>query len=253
MRKRFLDSDKAILTVMVQNPSKEAIINTINEAKFNGAEAFGIQFETLDVKHRNRQDYIDIFKATGDLPIYITNYRRGSNEGKSDDILASELLEIAAMDSLLIDVMGDFFGEKNEFELTMDEVSVDKQMKLIDEIHKKGSLVMMSSHVCKFIPLEKVLEIAFEQKRRGADIIKIVTGASNIEEQIENLRITNVLKEQLDKPFLFLSNGECSIHRRLGIKLGCCMSLCVYQRDEWAYSIQPLLEEQKQIRDELNF
>jgi 3-dehydroquinate dehydratase type I len=253
VRKTFLNSDVRLLTVMIQHPTKDGIINAISESKKNGAEAFGLQLEILNSQYRNHKDYLDIFNSTGELPIYVTNYRIGSNEGKSDEQLALELLDISAMDYLLIDVMGDYFGEKNEYELTMNELAVEKQMKLIEEIHKNGSQVIMSSHVCKFIPLDKVLEIAFEQKRRGADIIKIVTGASNMEEQLENLRITNVLKERLGKPFLFLSNGECSIHRRLGVKLGCCMSLCVYMRNEWSYSLQPLLVDQKKIRDDLGF
>ena len=43
-------------------------------------------------------------------------------------------------------------------------------------------------HIYKYAPADRVLEIAFEQKRRGADIIKIVTAADTMEQQIENLR-----------------------------------------------------------------
>ena len=111
----------------------------------------------------------------------------------------------------------------------------------------------MSSHVLKFTPAERVLEIALEQKRRGADIIKIVTGADNMEQQIENLRITDLLKRELGAPFLFLSCGECSLHRRLGIKLGCCMSLCVYEHDALSTPMQPLLSTMKLVRDSIDY
>ena len=109
----------------------------------------------------------------------------------------------------------------------------------------------MSSHVCKFIPAERVLEIAFEHQRRGADICKIVTGASTMEEQIENLRIINLLKEKLDIPFLFLCGGESGILRRIGGNLGNCMSLCVYEQDEVATKSQPPLRQVKAIRDNM--
>ena len=92
-----------------------------------------------------------------------------------------------------------------------------------------------------------------EQKRRGADIIKIVTAANNMEQQIENLRITDLLKKELGAPFLFLSGGECSLHRRLGIKLGCCMALCVYEHDALSTHAQPLLQTMKTVRDVLDF
>ena len=111
----------------------------------------------------------------------------------------------------------------------------------------------MSSHVLKYITAEKVLDMAFEQKRRGADIIKIVTGADNMEQQLENLKTTELLKKELGAPFLFLSGGECSIHRRLGMKLGCCMCLCVYEHCASSTPTQPLLRIAKAIRDDMGF
>ena len=124
-------------------------------------------------------------------------------------------------------------------------------MKLIDALHQKGAEVLISSHVLKYIPAERVLEIALEHQRRGADISKIVTGADTIEQQIENLKIVNLLKENLKIPFLFLSGGECHILRRIGGELGCCMYLCVYEYDELATPSQPLLKNAKAIRDNL--
>ena len=126
-------------------------------------------------------------------------------------------------------------------------------MDLIGLLHQKGAEVLMSSHVLKYTPAERVLGIALAHKRRGADIIKIVTGADSMEQQLENLRITDLLKRELGAPFLFLSGGECSIHRRLGIKLGCCMSLCVYEHDALSTSAQPLLATMKTVRDTIDF
>ena len=109
----------------------------------------------------------------------------------------------------------------------------------------------MSSHVLKFTPAERVLEIALEHQKRGVDICKIVTGAENMAQQIENLRIITLLKEHLKIPFLFLSGGECHITRRIGGALGCCMYLCVHEHDALATPSQPLLRELKLIRDNL--
>jgi hypothetical protein len=68
-------------------------------------------------------------------------------------------------------------------------------------------------------------------------------------EQIENLRIINLLKENLSIPFLFLAGGECKIMRRIGGELGNCMSLCVHEYDELATPAQPLLSDMKIIRE----
>ena len=147
-------------------------------------------------------------------------------------------------------MMGDYF-DKVEGELTMKPEAIEKQKQLITKLHEKGAQVLMSSHILKFTPAERVLEIALEQQRRGADISKIVTGADTMAEQIENLRIVTLLKEKLDIPFLFLAGGECHILRRIGGELGCTMYLCVHEYDEVATKSQPLLKNLKEIRNNI--
>jgi 3-dehydroquinate dehydratase type I len=232
---------------MAQADNPYRIKELIDASIPEGVEAIGMQFCKLREQYRNEKTYRELFAYT-DLPVYVTNYRNHlSNAGKSDDVLAAELVELAECGATLCDVMGDYF-DLCEGELTMDEEAVKKQMKLIDELHKRGAEVLMSSHVLKFTPAERVLEIALEHQRRGADICKIVTGADNMAQQIENLRIINLLKENLKIPFLFLSGGECHIMRRIGATLGSCMSLCVHEYDKHATKTQPLLCDMKKIR-----
>lgn len=249
MKKRtFLTYEKPLLTCMVQADNPDRIKELIDASIPEGAEAIGMQFCKLKAEYRNEEIYKDLLSYS-DLPVYVTNYRKhNSNAGKSDDTLAAELLTFAECGATLCDVMGDYF-DPCEGELTMNEEAVKKQMKLIDELHERGAEVLMSSHVLKFTPAERVLEIALEQQQRGADICKIVTGANGAEQQLENLRIVNLLKENLKIPFLYLSGGECRILRRIGGALGCCMYLCVHEYDEYATKSQPLLRDVKIIRD----
>ena len=136
----------------------------------------------------------------------------------------------------------------------MKQDAIDKQMRLIDQIHNMGKEVLMSSHVLKFTPAETVLEIAYEQKKRGADIVKIVTAANSDEEQMENLRITTLLKKELDIPFLFLSGGTHSkIHRMIGPQLGCISYLAVREHDERAVPTQPTIIAAKAVRDNFDY
>ena len=252
MSKTFLKYDKPLLTVMLQCETPEVAVGRIRNANALGGEAFGLQVESLKPEYRNPVVYRRIFAEMKDRPVYVTFYRGSHNRGLTDDELAEGLITLAESGATLCDVMGDMFCRHPE-ELTEDEEAIKKQMELIDKLHSLGAEVLMSSHIMKFTPAERVLEIALEQKRRGADIIKIVTGADNMEQQLENLKITNMLKNELDVPFLFLSGKVNSIHRRLGGHLGNCMTLCVYEHDHLSTTAQPLLSTMKTIRDNLDF
>ncbi|MGN0178658.1 MAG: type I 3-dehydroquinate dehydratase [Monoglobaceae bacterium] len=250
MKRSFFENDKALLTVMVQADNPDRIKELIDKSAAEGAEAFGMQFEQMKGEYRTKEVYKDLFLYANDKPVYVTNYRGGHNEGKTDDTLAEELLELADCGADLCDVMGDYFDRQPD-EVAVDKNAIEKQKELIRKIHDKGAKVLMSSHVLKYIPAERVLEIALEHQSRGADICKIVTGADNMENQLENLKIINMLKEKLDIPFLFLCSGECGILRRIGGEIGCCMYLCVYEHDALATPVQPLLKNIKAIRNNI--
>ena len=247
----FLNYEKATLTVMVQANNPTRIKELMDKAIPAGAEAFGIQFEQMLPEYRTPEVYRDLFSYAKGRPSYVTNYRGTQNNGKSDDELGDELVELAECGADLCDIMGDYFDRQPD-EVAVDKNAINKQIGLINRIHEKGAKVLMSSHVMKYTPAERVLEIALEHQRRGADISKVVVGADNREEELENLRIINMLKEKLDIPFLFLSAGECRILRRIGGELGCCMYLCVYEYDSFATLTQPLLSDVKLIRYLLN-
>lgn len=251
MKNSFFNNEKATLTVMVQAHTPDRIKELIDKSLPEGAEAFGMQFEQMYPQFRKPEIYKELFTYAPEKPVYVTNYRIAENEGKTDEQLAQELLELADCGADLCDIMGDYFDRQPD-ELTTNEDAVKKQMELVDELHKRGAKVLMSSHVFKFTPAERVLEIALEHQKRGVDICKIVTGADSQAEQIENLRIINMLKENLDIPFLFLCGGERRILRTIGGELGCCMYLCVHEHDEISGEVQPLLKHVKAIRDNIN-
>ena len=248
MERSFFGHEKALLTVMVQADNPDRIKELIDKSVPEGAEAFGMQFEQMKTEYRTKKVYNDLFSYAKDRPVYVTNYRTAKNVGKSDEQLAEELLELADCGADLCDVMGDYFDRQPD-ELAVDKTAIEKQKELIRKIHNKGAKVLMSSHVLKYIPAERVLEIALEHETRGADICKIVTGADTMEQQLENLKIINMLKENLKIPFLFLCCGECGILRRIGGEIGCCMYLCVHEYDALATPQQPLLKNVKIIRD----
>ena len=248
MKKSFLNATTPFVTVMVQVPTAQRAEICIRNAIANGATAIGFQMQALEKQYRTEETLSSIFSCAEDKPIYFTNSRSGFNAGSTDEELMDGLLFGLQCGATLVDVMGDTFAPAPE-ELTTDEVAIKKQMKFIDEIHKKGGEVLMSSHIQGFRSAERVLEIALEQQRRGADVVKIVTGANTQEEQLENLRICNLLKQELKVPFLFLSGGTHSyLHRTVGPILGVNMWLCFREYDETTYAGPPLLSDVLKIK-----
>lgn len=248
----FIKSDKAVLTVMITCTDPETAIETMRKAVPQGAEAFGIQTEKLGAEYWNEKTFRRIFAAGEGLPFYVTSYRSVPGGSITDEETAKRLLLLAQSGAQLCDVMGDLFSKHPE-ELTEDSIAIEKQIRLIDELHARGASVLMSSHVHKYLPPERVLEFALEQKRRGADVIKIVTDAKDVDEELDNLAAARLLQKELGAPFLFLSGGECSVLRRLGWKLGCNMILCVYEHDQYSTKLQPTLAAAKAVRDEMGF
>ena len=244
----FLNHDHPLLTVMVQAQTPDRVLELVNKSYPLGAEAFGMQLCKLPPEHRNEETCRKLFSSTYGLPVYVTNYRSAQNEGKSDDQLARELITYAKYGATLCDVMGDYFC-KAEDEFTHDPEAVKKQVELIAALHDAGAEVLMSSHTHAKTPADRVLEIALGQQERGADICKIVTKADTPEEEVENLRIITLLKKELKIPFLYLCGGASShLLRRVGETLGNCTTLCVYEYDELATKVQPLLSDMRTLR-----
>lgn len=241
MKKSFIFNKHPMLTCMIQEDNIDDCVADVKNAIYDGTDAFGFQICQLNPIYRTQESYEYIFSCMANKPIYITNYRGGFNCGVSDDDLISELLKALKYGADMADIMGDTY-EKSEYELAKSSAAIEKQKKLIDQIHCMGKEVLISSHIHKFLPAETVLEIAYEHQRRGADVVKIVTGADSEEEEIENLRITSLLKRELDVPFLFLSNGTHNkIHRIVGPMIGCSMCLCVQSHNKKSTKTQPLL------------
>lgn len=251
MKKSFLNAKSPFITEMIQVPTAQLAISKIENAIKDGATAIGIQLDPLEKQYRDEQTITKIIATAGDLPVYVTNYRNGLNAGIPDEQLMDGLIFALKCGATLVDVMGDTFDPSPE-ELTTDPIAIKKQMQFIDKVHSLGGEVLMSSHVKEYRSADRVLEIALAQQSRGADIVKIVTGANTQEEQIENLRICNLLKQELKVPFLFLSSGtHTNLHRTIGPALGVFTWLCFREKDEYTYDGPPLLEQVVKIKDGL--
>lgn len=253
MKLSFLNHAEPWLTAMIQAKQPDDVIRQSKNAIAEGCTAFGLQVEDLAEQYRTKEQLQRMFAAMGYRPVYLTNYRSGKNEGKSDAEIAEELLSFTDWGATLIDVIGDLYAP-NDKQLAREPEAVAKQKALIRDIHDRGGEVLMSSHTFRFETAETVLDMALRQQESGADIVKIVTAGNSPDEEFENLRITRLLAEQLDVPFLFLSGGtHCKIHRMLGGVFGCCMTLCVERQEGVSTVYQPLIRAVKAVYDHFDY
>ena len=249
----FLKYSRPLLCAMIQSSTPEQMKCDIYDALYDGAEAFGIQLCNLELEYRNEETLKRIFSFCEGRPIYITSYRGHQSLGMTDDECMELLLMGARAGATLCDVMGDIYA-KTEHELTYDALAVEKQKKLIDELHSLGCEVLISSHVHAFFDEETTVEYALEQARRGADVVKIVTVADTEEQQRSCLNTIYRLRRELDRPFLYLASGSYGkLIRQIGPAMGVCMYLCVQHYYPVSSKDQPQLRAAKAIRDHMLF
>lgn len=243
MKASFIRSDKPLKTAMIQVKTADEAIAAIESGLKQGADAFGWQLECLSDDQINEKTLKNVFSAGCGKPFYVTNYKWASGGDKPEEQYFDELLLALKCGATLIDMPGDSFSPAPD-QLTYDEQAIKKQMEFAQKVHDLGGELLISSHVPDFRSEDYVLGMAFEQKRRGADIAKIVTFSHDDEQLTDNLKTTVRLRETLGIPFLFLSGGEkCRLHRLAGPLLGACMWLCVAYRAPITTPPQPLLSD----------
>lgn len=243
MKASFLGSDKPLKTAMIQVKTADEAIAAIESGLKQGADAFGWQLECLNADQINQKTLENVFSAGCGMPFYVTNYKWASGSDKPEEQYFDELLLALKCGATLIDMPGDSFSPAPD-QLTYDQQAIRKQVEFSQKVHDLGGELLISSHVPDFRSEDYVLGMAFEQKRRGADIAKIVTFSHDDEQLTDNLKTTVRLRETLGIPFLFLSGGEkCRLHRLAGPLLGACMWLCVAYRAPITTPPQPLLSD----------
>lgn len=243
MKASFIRSDKPLKTAMIQVKTADEAIAAIESGLKQGADAFGWQLECLNADQINQKTLENVFSAGCGMPFYVTNYKWASGGDKPEEQYFDELLLALKCGATLIDMPGDSFSSAPD-QLTYNQQAIRKQIEFSQKVHDLGGELLISSHVPDFRSEDYVLGMAFEQKRRGADIAKIVTFSHDDEQLTDNLKTTVRLRETLGIPFLFLSGGEkCRLHRLAGPLLGACMWLCVAYRAPITTPPQPLLSD----------
>ena len=239
----FTASERPVITVMVNAKTEKRALELIAAAKDSGADAFGIQMDTMPRSERTVHTVDHILKACGGKPLYICNYAWSQNQGVPDETLAQEQLQAAESGAALIDLPSDMFHHMPH-QMTCDPSAVDRQMDLIRKIHEKGSEALISAHTGCFCDPQEVLRLARMQRDRGADICKIVVWANSDDELEQCFQTELLLRHAFRWRHLFLCGGKTAkTHRIIGPLMGSCLFLCVVEQDDVSAKSQPLLSE----------
>ena len=220
--KTFLGFNRPVLTTMLKGKNKTELMFEIDVALQQGTDAFGMQIDLIPTAERTQSDFKDLFDAMGDKPAYITNYTRGnvSEKPQTDEELIEEMYLALQCGATLFDLRTDTFDRQSD-EFSTDEKAIARQIEVAKTVHSMGKELLMSTHTLKYTTPERVMEIMKAQEARGADICKLVTNADTDEEEFQAFENLFNLSRQLNKPYLYLINGEKNLrHRRLSSALG---------------------------------
>ncbi|MEK6793191.1 MAG: type I 3-dehydroquinate dehydratase [Spirochaetota bacterium] len=252
MRPSFVKLIQPYLAAIVEEVTPNACMANIRNAEHEGAQAFMLDLSRIPPEHRTREILGQIIKSTG-RPVMPLVYRanRMSMDVFTDEQRAEEMMKALDAGAAGCDVMGDMF-DPSPRELTRDPQAVEKQMKLIREIHSMGAEVLMSSHMPIPISAEETLEHLQRMQERGADIVKIVVTADTEDEFIESQRATVLLKKGLKVPFVHLCNGRYGrLQRFVAPMLGASLTFGVREYSESSLGIQPTIRAARTVLDEL--
>jgi 3-dehydroquinate dehydratase type I len=246
MRPSFVNHPKPFLCSVITEETPENSIYAIRTSEFDGAEAYLYDLKQLDRKYHNKEDLSRIFLST-DKPVIVYYYRKLGRPAVSDEERVTSFLTSVEAGASAVDMMADLF-DPSPLEISRKPETVEKQKRLIDEIHKRGGEAMISNHTMVQMTTEQVLEHAETIQARGPDMLKIVPRVNNEQDLLEAFRTTVALKEKLTIPFIHIVMGPYNkIHRIVGPMLGssCCFCVPYYNKD--ATLEQPLLRATREV------
>ena len=244
-----------ICCVLIDDPTPDGVIRTMKLAEYEGADAFDLENQSLDSEYRNLAALDKVFKvATRPVFTVFRRYLLGNTEFRDaaadEDARMRLQLDLIDHGSLGFDMELDTFdpqpkprvdspeGKRYNYdrqspprEISHDPRAVERQMRLIDEAHRRGGEVLASSHALTRLTPASALAIGRIAEERGADALKLVQFCASDEDVVESLASTVLLKRELKIPFVMMAMGEYGkLNRIMAPLLG---SMLVFARQDY--------------------
>ena len=250
MKQSILSLPRPFVCALVKEDSLEKNILRMREAAFDGAQALGIHMRFMPTAEKNDEGLRRLMSCTS-RPVMAIHYRDGVDKSLTDEDRADILLRSAKAGASMIDVMGDLY-EPSQFELATSDAAVAKQVKTIEEVHRRGAKVVMSSHVLdRARTADEVIAHLREQEKRGADICKHVSMVNTADEFQESVKTLCRLRAEFKKPWIVLGSGAYGrMQRFLGPQFGCAVEFAVHDYEPGdPYDQQPTIRAFKSALD----
>lgn len=216
----------------------------------DGADGVCFELTFLPPEERTVENFRALVAAAG-VPTIFCDYRKDAFRGADDEARMADLLLAADAGADYIDVMGDLY-EPSQFELAMSDAAVAKQVRTIEEVHRRGAKVVMSSHVLdRARTADEVIAHLREQEKRGADICKHVSMVNTADEFQESVKTLCRLRAEFKKPWIVLGSGAYGrMQRFLGPQFGCAVEFAVHDYEPGdPYDQQPTIRAFKSALD----
>ena len=254
MKPSFVNQPKPFIVSVVTEPDPDSAIAVIRNSEYDGANAIDLHLRALETRYHNAGDLERIIKSTS-RPVMLINYRGNAafaGQNSDEERLESIRTGLRAGASA-VDIMGDFFSP-SPMELSLDPAVIDRQKKLIDEVHSMGSEVIMSSHTYVHMTKEQVTEHMKKLEERGPDMVKIAACVNSEEELCEAFETTVALKKELKVPFIHICMGQYGkMHRFVAPMLGSSLIFCVQSYTPKGHKEQPLIRAARAVFENLDW
>lgn len=244
MKKILSQLPTPALAGVVKEKSAKAAIAEIKNCMYDGATMIDLHMSCLE--NRDTDALKEIISSTK-LPVLALNYNQTydwQDAGFSEEERAELFLRSVEAGAAGVDIQGYTFdlnskhcfcGEDkfsftkgNPKEIVTDEKTISKQCEFIEKVHFKGAEVLLSCHPGIPMDAHQVVDLALFLEKRGPDIIKIVTIASNEDELLESFKAMSLLKRNVKTAVSYHASGEWgSLSRIVNPMLGGHIMFCV--------------------------
>lgn len=264
--KKISELESPAIAGVIREKNLLAAMAEAKNCLYDGADMLDLHMSCLD--HTDTETLKRII-SVAKIPVLALHYNKKydwSDLGASEEERAETFLRAIQAGAAGIDMQGytfdpksknGFFGSDlysftkgNPREVVTDGAVIAKQCDLIEKAHGLGAEVLLSCHPGIPMSCDKVVDLALFLEKRGPDVIKIVTAATNEEQLAESFKTMLALKKHVKTPVSYHANGVAgSLSRIINPILGGHIIFCVDRYNEGSTMEQLDLKTVRTIMD----